>query len=151
MKSEEEKCKCKCEILVVSELLLDTFVTIMQYRSGLGWPTIGRGAWPTCAVAHIPWPVMANDRGGRKVAKVTFPGRRVTNIRRGDRLGAVCLRRSSEHDVLKIYVSLLSYIANCRNYEYYTVCDISMCCGMDLSMYSNVYEDCIMNPRGDKC
>ena len=64
---------------------------------------------------------------------------------------AVCLGRSSEHDVLKIYVSLLSYIVNCRNYEYYTVCDISMCCSMDLSMYSNVYEDCIMNPRGDKC
>ena len=66
---------------------------------------------------------------------------------------AVCLGRSSEHDVLKIYVelSLLSYIVNCRNYEYYTVCDIYMCCSMDLSMYSNVYDDCIMNPRGDKC
>ena len=39
---------------------------------------------------------------------------------------------------------------NCRNYEYYTVCDINMCCSMDLSMYSNVYEDCVMNPGGDK-
>ena len=52
---------------------------------------------------------------------------------------SVCLGRSS------------SYIVNCRNYEYYTVCDISMCCSMDLSMYSKVYENCIMNPRGDKC
>ena len=67
---------------------------------------------------------------------------------------AVCqfsLGRSSEHDVLTIYVSLLSYIVNCRNYEYFTVCDISMCCSMDLPMYSNVYEDCAMNPGGDKC
>ena len=37
---------------------------------------------------------------------------------------------------------------NCRNYEYYTVCDISMCCSMDLSMYSNVYEDCVVIPEG---
>ena len=29
-------------------------------------------------------------------------------------------------------------IVNCRNYEYCTACDISMCYGMDLSMYSNV-------------
>ena len=64
---------------------------------------------------------------------------------------SVCLGRSSEHDVLNIYVSLLSYIVNCRNYEYYAVCDISMCCSMDVSMYSNVYEDCVMNPGGDKC
>ena len=28
--------------------------------------------------------------------------------------------------VLRIYVSLLSDYVNCRNYEYYTVCDISM-------------------------
>ena len=38
---------------------------------------------------------------------------------------------------------------NCRNYEYYTVCDVSMCCSMDLSMYSNVYEDCVVNPSRD--
>ena len=40
---------------------------------------------------------------------------------------------------------------NCRNYEDYTVCDINMCCIVDLSMYSNVYEDCVINPGGDKC
>ena len=46
---------------------------------------------------------------------------------------------------------ILSDNVNCRNYEYYTVCDISMCCRMDLSMYSNVYEDCVVNPSRDKC
>ena len=58
---------------------------------------------------------------------------------------------ASEHDVLRIYVSLLSYIVNCRNYGYYTVCDISMCCNMDLPMYSCIFEDCVINLRGDKC
>ena len=29
---------------------------------------------------------------------------------------SVCLGRSSKHDVLRIYVSLLSYDVNCRNY-----------------------------------
>ena len=53
---------------------------------------------------------------------------------------SVCLGRSSELDVLRIYVSLLSYIVNCRNYEYYTVC---MCCNMDLTMYSYIFEDCL--------
>ena len=51
-------------------------------------------------------------------------------------------------DVLKIYVSLLCYIVN---YEYYTACDIYVYYSMDLSMHSNVYEDCIMNPGRDKC
>ena len=68
---------------------------------------------------------------------------------------SVCLWRSNEHDVLRIYISLLSYIAICRNYEYYiyinTVCDIYMCCTMDLTMYSYIFEDCVLNPRGDKC
>ena len=64
---------------------------------------------------------------------------------------SVCLGRSSEHDVLSIYVSLLSYSVNCRNYQYYTVCDIYMCCNMDLTMYSYIFEDFVINPRGDKC
>ena len=51
-------------------------------------------------------------------------------------------------DVLRIYVSLLSDNVNCRNYEYYTVCDISMCCNMDSTMYSYIFEDCVVNPRG---
>ena len=51
----------------------------------------------------------------------------------------------------KRYVLILSDNVNCRNYEYYTVCDISMGCSMDLSMYSNVYEDCVVNPSRDKC
>ena len=38
-----------------------------------------------------------------------------------------------------------------RNCELYNVCDISMCCNMDLTMYSNIYEDCVVNPRRDKC
>ena len=59
---------------------------------------------------------------------------------------SVCLGRSSEHDVLRIYVSLLSYNVNCRNCEYYTVCDIYMCCNMDLTMYSYIFEDCVVNP-----
>ena len=46
-----------------------------------------------CAVAHRPWSVMANDRGGRKVAKVSFPSRRVTYIRRGDRFGGSLSRK----------------------------------------------------------
>ena len=62
----------------------------------------------------------------------------------------VCLGRSSEQ-VLRKYVSLLSDNVNCRNYKYITVCDISLCCNMDLTMYSNIYEDCVANPRGDKC
>ena len=49
------------------------------------------------------------------------------------------------------YVLLFSDNVNCRNYGYYAVCDISMCCSMDLSMYSNAYEDCVMNPGWDKC
>ena len=64
---------------------------------------------------------------------------------------AVYLGSSSEHDVLRIYVSLLSDNVNCQSYEYYTVCDISMCCSVDLPMYSNVYEDCVVNPRRDNC
>ena len=40
---------------------------------------------------------------------------------------------------------------NCRNCELYNVCDISMWCNMDLTMYSNIYEDCVVNPRMDKC
>ena len=40
---------------------------------------------------------------------------------------------------------------NCRSSEYYTVCDISMCCSVDLPMYSNVYEGCVVNPNRDKC
>ena len=63
---------------------------------------------------------------------------------------SVCLGRSSEQ-VLRKYVSLLSDNVNCRNYEYYTVCDISIYCNMDLIMYSNIYEDCVVNPRRDKC
>ena len=51
----------------------------------------------------------------------------------------------------KRIVLILSDNVNCRNYEYYTVCDIYMCCSMDLSMYSNVYEDCVVNPSRDKC
>ena len=61
------------------------------------------------------------------------------------------LGHSSKHDVLRKYVSLLSYIVNCQNYEYYTVCDIYMCSNMDLTMYSYIFEDCVINPRGDKC
>ena len=64
---------------------------------------------------------------------------------------SVLSRALQRADVLKIYVSLLCYIVNFRNYEYYTACGISMCSSMDLSMYSNVYEDCIMNPGWDKC
>ena len=64
---------------------------------------------------------------------------------------SVCLGRSNKQDVLRIYVSLLSYIVNCRNYEYYTVCDIYICCNMDLTMYSCIFDDCVINPRGDKC
>ena len=52
---------------------------------------------------------------------------------------------------IKEYVLILRDDVNCRNYEYYNVCDIYMCCSMDLSMYSNVYEDCVVNPRRDKC
>ena len=63
---------------------------------------------------------------------------------------SVCLGGSQEQ-VLKEYVLILSDNVNCRNYEYYTVCDISMCCSMDLSMYSNIHEDCVVNPRMDKC
>ena len=48
------------------------------------------------------------------------------------------------------YVLILSVNVNCRNYEYYTVCDISMCCSVDLSMYSNVYEDWVVNTRRDR-
>ena len=66
---------------------------------------------------------------------------------------AVCQFVSGAHSeqVLREFVSLLSVNVNCRNYEYYTVCNISMCCDMDLTMYSNIYEDCVVNPRRDKC
>ena len=63
----------------------------------------------------------------------------------------ICQFVSGAHSeqVLRTYVLLLSDNVNSRNYEYYTVCDISMCCSMDLSMYSNVYEDCVINHRRD--
>ena len=55
-------------------------------------------------------------------------------------------------EVLKVIrVVIVLSCVNCRNYEYCTDCDIYMCYGMDLSMYSNVYEDCIINPGQDKC
>ena len=57
----------------------------------------------------------------------------------------------SSEQVLKIYVLILSDNVNCRNYEYYTDCDISMCCNMDLIMYSNINEDCVVNSTRDKC
>ena len=63
---------------------------------------------------------------------------------------SVCLGRSSEQ-VLRKYVSLFSDVVNCRNCELCNVCDISMCCNMELTMYSNVYEDCVINPIRDKC
>ena len=40
---------------------------------------------------------------------------------------------------------------DCRNYEYCTACDSSVCYIMDLAMYSNVYKNCIINPGRDKC
>ena len=48
------------------------------------------------------------------------------------------------------YVLILSDNVNCRNYEYYTIYNISIYYNMDLSMYSNVYEDWVVNPRRDK-
>ena len=60
-------------------------------------------------------------------------------------------RRFTGASTKKADVLLLSDTVNCRNYEYYTVCDISMCCMVDLTMYSNVYADCVVNPRRDKC
>ena len=74
---------------------------------------------------------MANDRGGRKVAKVTFPGRRVTYIRRGSRFEASLSRKIIVRST-KATQDDYCVIVNCRNYEYITGCDIYMCCSMDL-------------------
>ena len=52
---------------------------------------------------------------------------------------------------LRKYVSLFSDVVSCRNCKLYNVCDISMCCNLELTMYLNIYEDCVVNPRRDKC
>ena len=49
---------------------------------------------------------MAGGRGGRKVAKVTFCGRRVTYIRQGGRFGASLFRKMIERST-KLYVLII--------------------------------------------
>ena len=51
----------------------------------------------------------------------------------------------------RVNAVIFSDVVNCRNYELYNVCDISMCCNMELTRYSNLYEDCVVIPRRDKC